>query len=150
MGKINYVIGDATNPQGDGNKLILHICNDIGAWGAGFVLALSARWSAPEERYRAQSHYVLGNIQLVDVEDDITVVNMIAQHGVGPDKDGIPPIRYLALIDALANVNKVAKAMSATVHCPRMGAGLAGGDWKFIETILRESLSVPVTVYDLS
>jgi len=149
MGKINYVIGDATNPQGDGNKLILHICNDIGAWGAGFVLALSAKWSKPEAKYLELPTYILGQTQLVQVEEDVFVVNMIAQHGVGPDKDGIPPIRYLALLQCLQQVEIIAQALSATVHCPRMGAGLAGGDWNLIETIVRESLSVPVTVYDL-
>jgi hypothetical protein len=49
---LKYVIGDATSPQGTGNKIIVHICNDIGGWGLGFVLALSKRWKAPEIQYR--------------------------------------------------------------------------------------------------
>jgi len=32
---IKYIKGDATNPAGEGNKLIVHICNDIGGWGKG-------------------------------------------------------------------------------------------------------------------
>jgi len=35
---ITYLVGDATQPQGEGVKVIAHICNDIGAWGAGFVI----------------------------------------------------------------------------------------------------------------
>jgi hypothetical protein len=31
-------------------KLICHICNDLGGWGKGFVLALSRRWEGPEPR----------------------------------------------------------------------------------------------------
>jgi O-acetyl-ADP-ribose deacetylase (regulator of RNase III) len=42
--EIFYMTGDATAPVGEGQKLIVHVCNDIGAWGAGFVLALSKRW----------------------------------------------------------------------------------------------------------
>lgn len=49
---IQYLIGDATDPRGDGQKIIAHVCNDIGAWGSGFVVALSQRWAAPERSYR--------------------------------------------------------------------------------------------------
>ena len=44
MPGIRYVTGDATRPEGEGPKIIVHICNDIGAWGRGFVLALSKRF----------------------------------------------------------------------------------------------------------
>ncbi|MEV6001124.1 Appr-1-p processing protein, partial [Streptomyces griseomycini] len=27
-----------------GVKVIAHVCNDIGGWGKGFVLAVSRRW----------------------------------------------------------------------------------------------------------
>ena len=32
--------------------MIVHVCNDIGAWGKGFVMAISNRWPEPESRYR--------------------------------------------------------------------------------------------------
>ncbi len=48
MNKIHYLKGDAVYPQARGNIIITHICNDIGVWGRGFVVALSARWMAPE------------------------------------------------------------------------------------------------------
>jgi hypothetical protein len=47
MNKINYLKGDATFPEAKGTKIICHICNDLGAWGKGFVLAISKRWSEP-------------------------------------------------------------------------------------------------------
>ena len=47
-----YFEGDATSPIGDGKKIIPHVCNDIGGWGKGFVLALSKKWPEPEEYYR--------------------------------------------------------------------------------------------------
>ena len=149
--KINYVIGDATSPQAEGKKIICHICNDRGAWGAGFVLALSNKWRYPEDRYRAMASYELGTamVLLVDAEEDIYVANMIAQHGTGPDSNGVPPIRYTSLIKALGQVNKVANEHGATLHMPRIRAGLAGGDWKLIGELLEECITVPVTVYDL-
>ncbi|MBM7418211.1 MULTISPECIES: hypothetical protein [Chryseobacterium] len=48
MKTITHLKGDATNPQTEGNKIITHICNDIGGWGKGFVLAISNRWKNPE------------------------------------------------------------------------------------------------------
>ena len=73
---IKYVVGDATQPIGDGPKIIVHIVNDIGAWGSGFVLALSSRWSTPEQSYRSwwsrsDVPFNLGEVQIVKVEDEI-------------------------------------------------------------------------------
>ncbi len=56
---IQYLKGDATNPTGDNNKVIVHICNDLGKWGKGFVLAISKRWSKPEQVYRDSFKIVL-------------------------------------------------------------------------------------------
>jgi O-acetyl-ADP-ribose deacetylase (regulator of RNase III) len=157
MNTIKYVTGDATRPEGEGIKFIVHVCNNIGAWGAGFVLALSKRWKEPEEAYRAMSEdeMELGNVRMVGVEDDIAVGNMIAQEGTGYAADGTPPIRYYALALALTSVNHAAILHAeyndepVSIHMPRIGSGLAGGDWKVIEMIIRECTTVPVTVYDL-
>lgn len=43
MNATTYLKGDATCPQAKGVKIICHVCNDIGGWGKGFVLALSKR-----------------------------------------------------------------------------------------------------------
>lgn len=147
MEKINYVIGDATQPQGDGNKIICHICNDMGAWGAGFVLALSNRWKTPEHFYRATQHYILGDARIIKVEDDIWVANMIGQHRTYPDMQGNPPIRYDAVREALSKVNEIAVEKNATIHAPKFGAGLSGGDWNIIEAIIKEVVTVPITIY---
>jgi len=149
--KINYVVGDATEPRGDGNKIICHICNTVGAWGAGFVLALSNKWKEPEEKY-LQDHKdgksLLGVVNYTKVEDDIVVANMIAQEGVNyPDRKD-SPIRYEALKTALAWVNEFAIHNQATLHMPRIGCGLAGGQWSEVEKILIEVVTVNVTVYD--
>ena len=92
----------------------------------------------------------LGEVQFCNVEEGIWVANLIGQEGIGW-KNGVPPIRYPAIIDGLAHVLDFTTP-SATVHMPRMGAGLAGGEWKVIEKIVEEELvnwGVPVTVYDL-
>ncbi|HEY4498583.1 MAG TPA: macro domain-containing protein [Candidatus Paceibacterota bacterium] len=150
--KINFVTGDATRPIGDGNKIIVHICNDVGGWGAGFVLAISQRWKRPQKRYRELGKtggYELGTVDLVQVEGNIWVANMIAQQGIHWDHS-IPPIRYPALEDCLLQVAQHAKKLKASVHMPRIGCGLAGGKWDKVEEIVSRTLGdIPVTVYDL-
>ncbi len=153
--EINYVKGDATKPQSPGNKIIVHVCNDIGGWGKGFVMALSGKWPQPEDSYRkwyqSNENFVLGAMQLVKVEADIWVANIIGQHNVRPDNEGNPPVRYEAISEALCKVADAALAMNASVHMPRIGCGLAGGKWEFMETIITENLTgknIEVTVYD--
>ncbi len=154
MRKIKYIKGDATNPIGDGNKIIIHVCNDIGGWGRGFVLALSNRWSKPEEEYlnwyESNVNFELGEVQFVQVEDDLWVANMIAQHNIIPINN-IPPIRYEAVKECLKKVAIKAKELNASVHAPRFGSGLAGGDWNKIEELINSEFienGISVTVYD--
>ena len=146
--EIKYVIGDATQPQGDGNKIIVHICNDKGRWEAGFVLAVSKKWYAPEKIYRSRKTFYLGDVDFVRVEDDIIVANMIAQHDI-MYKDDQPPIRYQALRSCLTEVNRMCMLTGSTIHAPRFGAGLSGGKWDKVEEIIQAVVQVDVTVYDL-
>lgn len=156
--KLNYVEGDATQPLGEGPRLILHIVNDQGGWGRGFVVALSKRWKAPERKYRAwfsgalegAAPPALGMVQFVRVEDNLWVVNMVAQHGYS--RPGSPAIRYDALEEALEKVAERANRLGATIHMPRIGCGYAGGRWEEIEPIIERTLvkrGLRVTVYDL-
>lgn len=156
MRHIHYLIGDATAPQTKGERFIVHICNDIGAWGQGFVVAISLKWPAPERAYRnwyhSQKSFQLGEIQEVPVEEHLSVINMIAQKGVVPDEEGVPPIRYQALETCLEKVAEIAYSRQASVHMPRIGCGLAGGHWEEIEPLLQKTLlakKIPVFVYDL-
>jgi len=147
---ITYLIGDATNPKTLGMKLLPHISNDVFAWGAGYVLALSKKWKMPEFVFLSSEELVLGEVQFVYVERDITVCNMIAQEGVGINKiTKLPPIRYEALRECLKKVNEVALKIDATIHAPRFGAGLSGGDWQVIEQIIKDEITVDVYIYDL-
>ena len=154
MKEINYLIGDATDPKTKGNKFICHVCNDIGAWGAGFVLALSKKWKIPEISYRRlynqEGTLTLGYVQYVNVEPDICICNMIGQHNTG-FKDGIP-LRYDALKECLLKVAEQAVSNHASVHMPRIGCRLAGGQWDKVEEIINETLcenNIDVYVYDL-
>jgi O-acetyl-ADP-ribose deacetylase (regulator of RNase III) len=152
---LKYVQGDATNPVGEGQKLIVHICNDLGKWGKGFVLAISNRWKQPEIEYKAAfsgaNPLALGDVQFVHVTKDITVANIIGQHGIRGKSSPAPPIRYSAVRQGLEKVAVYATDNNASVHMPRIGCGLAGGKWEEIAPIIKETLieaGLSVTVYD--
>lgn len=153
--EINYLNGDATTPKTTGNKVIVHICNDIGGWGKGFVMAISKKWKAPENAYRQwyklKDNFVLGEVQFVQVEADTWIANIIGQHHIYKDETGNPPIRYAAVAAGLAKVGEFATANQASVHMPRIGCGLAGGSWDKIEPLINENLTannIETFVYD--
>lgn len=162
MSELQYIDkGNALEPIGEGKKLIIHCCNDKGGWGSGFVVALSKKWTLPEERYRAWADkgswndrpFKLGFIQAVLVEDDLAVVNMIGQHKTGHDEHGFPPVRYYAVDECFKEVAKIAKKHNASVHVPYlMCCDLAGGEWDYIEVMLKKRFldeGIDVYVYDI-
>lgn len=155
---LRFVTGDATYPQAQGPAIIAHVCNDIGHWGSGFVVAVSKRWPRPERDYRAWyrdravNGFGLGAVQLVPVQSGLWVANMVGQHGTSPSASGRPPVRYRAVRQCLDTLGTIAGALGASVHVPRIGCGLAGGSWDRMEPVVSAALcerGVPVTVYDL-
>lgn len=153
--QITYMKGDATQPIGVGNKIIVHICNDVGGWGKGFVLAISKRWTEPETRYRRwyreQTGFALGEVQFVQVEENLWVANLIGQHKMNKDEHGAPPIRYEAVRQGLEKIAAFAKEKEASIHMPRIGCGLAGGTWENMELVILNGLgeiSKKTIVYD--
>ncbi|MBC2192207.1 macro domain-containing protein [Listeria sp. FSL L7-0229] len=154
MTQITYLNGDATNPVAKGNKIIAHICNDVGGWGKGFVLAISKKWKEPEKAYRKwykdKNDFELGEVQLIPVTEYISVCNMIGQKGIKTGSKGAP-IRYEAVESCLEKLGEMVKEQQASIHMPRIGCGLAGGKWEVIEPIIRKTLidnGIEVYVYD--
>lgn len=155
--KICYLIGDATKPFDTGSpiRFIVHVCNDVGAWGAGFTRSLDALSPKPRASYKDAIQQTkpksLGAMSLAKVDPTLFVANMIAQHGL-PSRARRVVIDYAALEKCLAALAKVAADWGVTTHMPRIGCGLSGGDWHTVEAIIERTLcasGVPVYVYDL-
>ena len=157
---IKYINGDVREPIGLDQNLIIHCCNDIGRMGSGVALALMKKWPVIRNQYitwyNEDLDFKLGDIQIVKVSDsndifDTFVANMIGQHGINVDKDGNPPVRYKAIRKCLKSVCKYCLKNNTSVHAPKFGSDLAGGDWNIIEKIIEEELTnkgVSVTVYE--
>lgn len=150
---IKFLKGDATKPVGEGNKYITHCCNDIGAWGAGFVMALSRRWPAPKREYTKlcnSKNAKLGTLQIVHCEGEIFVANIIGQKGIHKKGNQVP-VRYSAIRKGFQQLKEYILKNSGSVHIPDMiGCGLAGGSRAEMIKIIEEELEdIDVYIYHL-
>jgi O-acetyl-ADP-ribose deacetylase (regulator of RNase III) len=160
MKSINYITGDLLSDNELNKyegKLILHVCNNKGGWGSGFVVSLSNKWKEPEKEYRKLKEYKLGFSQFIFINSNTIVINMIAQNGYGNSKKtGIVYLQYDALEKCLNQIGKftteIIKTDKPSILMPRIGCGLAGGSWIEVEKIIEKtlcSLDLNIFVYSL-
>ena len=153
--------------RGDGTVFIVHVCNDQGRMGSGFVVPLEQAHPNAKRAYqewpRGQSDAEirdsvctvtstgpsqLGQTQFVQVLDQrevdgeqhprVVVVNMIAQ-----TLGGERPLYYNHLVRCMTSVASLAgkpalNGNKLSIVCPMFGGGLAGGDWRFIHRLIED------------
>lgn len=154
---IKYVEGDLF--QGinmmDRPIVIAHVVNNKGGFGAGFVVPLGRRFPKAKESYLQWAKdkswndvpFLLGKTQIVEVEHSIYVANLTAQ-----TLGGHRPLFYNHLARCMDTVAEFATEVKAQVACPLFGAGLAGGNWNFVEKLIEDcwlKAGIPVTVFYL-
>jgi len=149
---IKFITGDVTSPQGEGLKIVAHVCNDVNGFGSGVAGAIAKKWYGVKLAYHdwhsRGENFALGMVQFVTICDDIIVANMIAQHGYS--YAGHPAVQYPALRMCLSKVAKKAKELEASIHMPRICCGLGGMIWDNIEPIITDTVGeIAVIVYDL-
>lgn len=159
---INYVKGDVTEPHIDhsipGVHYIAHVCTNFGGYGKGCAQAIAKRFPNVRDHYKQvyrsnQNTLNLGDIQIVQAipYNNLFVVNMIAQNGY-KTYDNPMPLSYEYLRLCLSNLRMNAYKRTIAVHMPKIGTGLAGGNWGVISTIISTTLvdhGIPVNVYTL-
>lgn len=156
VAEVTLLQGDASRPRGSGRKILAQLVNDSAfTWGGGFSLTVRQKWPVAQQAFRAwaegeRRNLRLGNVHLSDINEDLAVVSMVAQHGYGPSPK--PRIRYAALEVCLQQLGKLAAARQATVHMPRIGTGQAGGTWSIVREVIQDKVcaqGVNVFVYEL-
>jgi O-acetyl-ADP-ribose deacetylase (regulator of RNase III) len=90
--------------------------------------------------YRHYTHNAQGRLMPTSRNQfDLTVVNMYTQyHWKEPSRYNIP-LHYDALALCLTKMNQLWP--SRKIALPRIGCGLAGGDWKVVQAIIQTNLS---------
>ncbi len=122
--------------------VIVHGCNCQCTMGAGIAKTIKQKFPAAYEadlQTTSGDRAKLGTISLARVmvgDKDLTVVNAYTQfewHGTGVKVD----------YDAVRAVFRLVKNQFSGLRIgyPAIGAGLAGGDWQVISTIIEEELA---------
>jgi len=144
MAKLIYKKGNILDAT---EYIIAHGCNCFHIMGAGVALALRNKWP---EVYRADcrtargSSAKLGTYSIALVENHM-ILNMYTQFDLGLGKAD-----YNAIAQAFTILNNDF-LNEETIAIPRIGAGLAGGNWNIIAKIIEESTpDIPeIIVYEL-
>lgn len=141
----------------DETRILIHVCNNLGGWGSGFVVNLSKKWKAPEQMYRElfkykKSKHQMGVNQYILVEPQVYVVNMIAQNGY-KNAENIVPLSYDALgecFKAIVLWIETENIQNPQIYCPRIGSVRGGANFEIIQIMLKEYFKdIPINVYEL-
>lgn len=135
-------------------KLIAHGVNCQGQMQSGVAKALYEKWPKVKEEYLKMSKVwdcpdsLLGSVNFVDIQrryDKIIVANCFTQQNYG--YDGQIYLNYQALEFCFSDIN---------LHCltegileiamPKIGCGLAGGNWEKVKEIIKEEFHHDITI----
>lgn len=153
---MNHKIGNVLDAREEvGATVIGHVVNDCGAFGAGVAAQIAERWPVARaeycEWYKTRARFYLGGTRTVQVEPRVYVVHLLAQRGL-PSRLNPTPLDLPALARALDGMARFS-SMVGGAHLPRIGAGLARGDWSQIEPMIERAFAARngrVTIWTLS
>ncbi len=127
-------------------KLIAHGVNCQGVMGSGVAKALYEKYPIVKKEYLYFVNFkhknlnpdeLLGKVSFVDVTIEKTVVNCFTQQNFGTD--GQIYLNFDALTTCLADVLCHAGENNIKeIAIPRIGCGLAGGDWKKVKKAIED------------
>jgi O-acetyl-ADP-ribose deacetylase (regulator of RNase III) len=133
---IEYVKGDLLQTE---VKHIIHGCNSHGVMGSGVAKVLREKYPRAYQDYNnVYNSYglELGNV-IVSVQDDGKVIhNAITQRDYGRDSSRVY-VSYWAIAESFRKINQWG---IKEIALPKIGAGLANGDWNVISAIIENTL----------
>lgn len=144
-----YIKGDIIEIFRKGND-IAHGCNCFCVMGAGVAGQLRSQFPQVaeaddlEDDYYTDKRFKLGLFSIADHLNGVNVCyNVYSQYNPGPSID------YGALLNCFMNLNKARKDIGRPLYIPRIGAGIAAGDWKIIEKLINLATpSIDIIVVD--
>ena len=147
--KIETKIGNLLDVK---EGFIVHGCNALGVMGSGVALEVKKRYPKVYEQYKNAKLRVGTNV-ICGVTTDLYICNSITQEHYGLAKKRY--VSYDAIETCFKDLNHQIEMLSRVyaipnqVHIPFIGAGLGGGNWKIISTIIEETCNYPVTLWKL-
>lgn len=121
--------------------IIVHGCNAQGVMGSGVAKAIREKYPECFSYYKYEyDHFtlVLGTVVWYDCPSPnftLWIANAITQQHYGTDRRHV---NYWAIANTFKEIFRQANVVKATVHFPKIGAGLGGGNWDIIEAIIND------------
>ena len=147
---MQYIKGDILSGIDPKKRtVILHGCNCFHKMGAGIAKYLSLKFPDILIMDQTQTKYAdekkLGHYTGSIVMPGLTILNCYTQYHYGT-RFGVP-VNYPAIEHCLQRVSDIAKHFD-DIRAPRIGCGLAGGNWATVEKLFMKHLP-QVTIYYL-
>ena len=147
---ITYKNGDLMQVK---SGILAHGCNKHGVMGSGVAKLVKEMYPKAFRQYVTdlEDGFPLGSVSFWSPQEtgnvEFLIANCLTQENMG--NDGKRYVSYDA-IDCCFNIlNIIAVKTGLGIHIPRIGAGLGGGDWATIESIINDRCKdVSVTVWD--
>ena len=138
MSTILYTVHDATKPLNFGPfpKTIAHVCNNLGSWGAGFVLAIDKAFgpgpkAAYQEHIRMRGGALGDIVEYQELTTGTQILNMIAQDNTRKEP---PYVDYDVLWTCFSKIEQ------PILQIPAIGVGIGGGEWSELAGSIRDGL----------
>lgn len=130
-------------------KVIAHGVNCQNVMGSGVAKVLYTKWPVIKEAYHdyfivnqiMDGSEVLGDIDDFTLDHDITFINCFTQEFYG--YNGKKYVSYDAIYDCFKQI----ASHYEEVAIPRIGCGLAGGNWEIVKRIINDAVGDKCTVY---
>ena len=120
-------------------NIIVHQVNELGVMGAGLALQIKNKYPRVYEVYKKYcNEQCLGKIQLVKINEHQMICNMFSQRGISRTERTTD---YELIEQCFKKLRKLADDTYVTIAIPyKIGCGLAGGDWKIVEALIKKYL----------
>lgn len=144
---VHYKKGDLFQAPED---LLAHGVNCIGAFGSGVAAGMAHNHRKARDYYfekHSNDSWKLGEVQFL-VSGNKWIANCATQFQCYPRN--VCNADYPAIRTCMEGVKLFAQKNNLSIAIPKIGCGLAGGDWDTVKEILEDVFQdYDVTVYEL-
>jgi O-acetyl-ADP-ribose deacetylase (regulator of RNase III) len=144
MSDIQYIEGDLLSSR---EPVIAHGCNAQGVMGSGIAKAIRDEYPTVYKDYRDVYEEQGNKLHLGQVITtrtlERTILNIISQEYYGRNPN-VVYVSYDAIEKAILRINKMGYVR---VAFPKIGAGLANGNWELISHIIQTTSDFTPVVY---
>lgn len=143
----NYIKGSILDAS---QKYIAHGVNCQNKMGSGVARVLFEEYPIIKEEYHlaheefstAKPEFFLGSIEVFDIKKDLFGINCWTQLEYG--YDGKKYVSYDAIHDCFSQIKERGVK---EVAIPKIGCGLAGGNWEIVSRIIDDATGDDLDVY---